>query len=293
MHLIGLMLIRNARWIIGASARAALSYCDEIVVMDHCSEDRTGDILLAVAAEFPGRVTVITEHSESFDEMDYRERLLVTAREHGATHVANIDDDEVMTAPAARVVREFAERLLPGRGLKMPAPRIWGGLDAVQVETSSYTEPIADVIFALDVDTTYCARSDGYQFHARRPKGITSTVAMPREYGGQMHLQTVSLRRFLAKQAWYKMVELLRWPGRGVNKINSTYDATVYGAQREFKLRLAPPTWWEGMEKVRAAIDWASEPWQEADARRMWQEHGPAKFAGLDLYGVVGDPPVS
>ena len=41
MKLICLMPARNEDWIIGLSARAALMWCDELIVMDHASTDRT------------------------------------------------------------------------------------------------------------------------------------------------------------------------------------------------------------------------------------------------------------
>jgi hypothetical protein len=30
-----------------------------------------------------------------------------------------------------------------------------------------------------------------------------------------------------------------------------------------------------------------AEPWQEAECRKLIEQHGRAKFAGMDLFGVV------
>jgi hypothetical protein len=287
VKLIGMMLSKNGRWIVGASARAALSYCDEVVILDHASEDRMADVIALLAAKYPGRVTRLQEDNPIFDEMNLRDRLVQAARERGATHVTILDDDEIMTAPAARVIRERVERLEPGCCLSVPAPRIWGGLDAYQLPSDHYTDLISDMAFPITPETSYQPGPDGYQFHSRKPRGVTRQVLVEPDLGGYMHLQTASIRRYLAKQCWYKMIEIIRWPKQGVDAINARYDNTVYTWAREFKLALVPPSWWEGMEEVRAAIDLTSEPWQEAEAHKLWAEYGVAKFAGLDLYGVV------
>ena len=49
----------------------------------------------------------------------------------------------------------------------------------------------------------------------------------------------------------------------------------------------APADWWAGYEHLMQYLDVDAEPWQEAEVRWLIKEHGPAKFAGLDLFGVV------
>ena len=44
-----------------------------------------------------------------------------------------------------------------------------------------------------------------------------------------------------------------------------------------------PDGWWKGIEKYR--IDLHAKAWHENECIRLWNEHGPAKFYGLDFRG--------
>ena len=100
--------------------------------------------------------------------------------------------------------------------------------------------------------------------------------------GGLLHLQFASSARLRAKQALYKMQEVLRWPGRQTpDQIDRMYDGTTLDVPRHTSP--IPEAWWAGV--ARAHIDVGAEPWQSAEVRRLWAEHGPERFAGLDLYG--------
>ena len=45
------------------------------------------------------------------------------------------------------------------------------------------------------------------------------------------------------------------------------------------------PAW---MRPFPSALD--GETWHLAECRRLWQQHGPAAFAGLELWGVPDEP---
>ncbi len=51
MKIVGLLPVRNEEWIIAYTLRALLRWVDEVIVLNHASTDRTGDILLEIAAE--------------------------------------------------------------------------------------------------------------------------------------------------------------------------------------------------------------------------------------------------
>ena len=301
MRLIGLMLARNSEWIINASARAALMYCDGLVIFDHASTDTTAVIADSIAAGHPGRVSVIHESSPVWEEMDHRQRTLDAAREMGATHVANIDDDEIVTgnlvgriggeASLSRMLtglRDEAEALRPGETMTLPWISMWGGLDSYRDDDSHWSRTQVDFIFALTPDAHYRRAADGYQHHSRRPKGMLAIAQAPyqdQNEGGLMHFQFASRRRLLAKQALYKLNEILRWPERAsVEKINRLYDGTTRDEPR--RMRQVPTEWWDRIAHLKPLINVDAEPWQEAEVRRLVAEHGAARFAGLDLYGV-------
>ena len=96
MRIVSITPARNESWVLGFSLRAALRWVDHAVVLVHASTDGTLDVARAVQVEHVGRVTIIEESDPVWREMAQRQRLLDTARACGATHVANIDADEVL-----------------------------------------------------------------------------------------------------------------------------------------------------------------------------------------------------
>lgn len=100
-----------------------------------------------------------------------------------------------------------------------------------------------------------------------------------------MHLQFVSDRRLRAKQACYKMQEVLRWPGReAVHVVNDRYNPAVYGSGA---MATVPAEWWAPYQQWMEHLHVDAEPWQEKQCKAWMAEHGPEKFKGLDLFGVV------
>ena len=102
-----------------------------------------------------------------------------------------------------------------------------------------------------------------------------------------MHLQFLSERRLCAKQALYKMQEVIRWPGRTpVAQIDEMYSRTVREASSAHAMSVSEE-WWKPYHRLLGHLHINAEPWQEAECHRLWGEYGPEKFAGLDLFGVV------
>lgn len=288
MRLVAVMLARNSAWVIGASARAAIRWCDALVIFDHASTDATGEIAHQVAAEHPRRVVVLREDSPVWEEMDHRQRTLDAARELGATHIANVDDDEILTRNVEGPIRDQAAAMSPGEALEVPWISVWDGTSHYRDDDSRWSRAQVHLIFALTPQTHYRRADDGYQHHSRRPRGDGGKVLRPiqrQSDGGLMHLQFASHRRLLAKQALYKVNEILRWPGRAtVAEVNRLYDGTTLDVPR--KVTPIPPSWKPG-DELEQLVDLNAEPWHDAECRRLVALHGAATFAGLDLYGVA------
>jgi len=83
------------------------------------------------------------------------------------------------------------------------------------------------------------------------------------------------------------MYEVTRWPGRTpVDQVDAMYSRTVKEA--DLAKTEPMPEWW--MAPYLGIVEHYhpnAGPWQEAECVRLWEEFGPAKFAGLDLFGVV------
>src|SRR5580658_3305586 len=91
------MPVRNEAWVLGLSARVALMWCDELVILLHACTDATSDIVRGLIQEFSERINPIWDRDPTWDEMAHRQTMLESARWCGATHIAIIDADEVLT----------------------------------------------------------------------------------------------------------------------------------------------------------------------------------------------------
>lgn len=279
MRLIATVPCRNEAWVLRASIPAMLRWCDAAVILDHASTDDTPDVLGWLAVQYPGRVHRLEERDPTWREATYRQRTLDKARELGATHVATVDADEILTGNAIDNVRGVIETLPHNRFLHIPWLMLWGSLDSVRAgDTSVWSSARAPVAFLVTPDLKY---TDGeYDIHARVPVGMSGRSWLAPEVGGLMHLQHASRRRLRAKQALYKMTEVLRW-GKSAAEINRRYGPTT--DETGMKLEPVPAEWW-GPEKASVSVD--AEPWQEAEVRKLLELHGHQRFAGLDLCGL-------
>lgn len=300
MKLIATMPCRNEDWCIGLTARSALIWCDEVHVLLHSCTDNSFDIIREINHESGALLTYERLDDQQWHEMSHRQEMLMHARRRGATHVALIDADEVLTGNLLPDIRRIVEHhtmqdhilnlpwlaMARETGRYLSGPGLWG--DRQQV-TCAFRDQQA---FHWS-----SGERGGYDFHQRPPMGGTRKFVCPVKPhdGGIMHLQFLSERRLRAKQALYQMTELLRWPGRKTpNELAAMYGPTVYQSHPEFKgvaTSLVPDSWWSSYDAFPRLLESEIvEPWQEAEVKRLIAEHGAARFSGLDLFGVAEVP---
>ena len=286
--LIGLMPVRNEAWILGFSARVALMWCDELVIRGHGCTDATFGIVSDLVADYTGRVHWIYDTEDTWNEMSHRQNMLNTARLHGATHVAIIDADEVLTANLALTMRHIATEAsshmvqlplynLRGSALRYHANGLWGNR-------------IVSVAFKDDSALAWT----GDKFHAREPVGkkLVGFQPVAQGEGGVLHYWGSSERRLAAKCALYKITERLRWPDKDVRQIEFTYNQWQRGSIGEnpsgWTYNEVPDAWVAPYKDLMAKyLDVDAEPWQIAECQRLVAEHGRETFKGLDLFGVA------
>jgi hypothetical protein len=310
------MAARNEDWILGLTARAALMWLDELVILDHASTDATCDIAAEVSREHPDRVSILLESNPVWEEMRHRQRMLVEARERGATHICYIDADEIVTGDlmgmegsrnwdGAIPIRSLFRGIPPNSILQIPWLALRGSIG--QVHTSGPWADSQNASFGfVDQPALHWSNRDrgGYDFHHRQPMGKplipwTPLGARGDRQSGLMHLQFVNGRRLRAKQAWYKIQEVLRWPNREpdqIKAVNQRYNLAVYGAydvapgwdQRLDSTIDRAPTerWWGPYKSLLKYFHPNALPWQETEVLKAIAEHGPGRFAGLDLFGI-------
>lgn len=284
--IIGLMLARNEDWVIGLTARAALMWCDHLVILNHASNDRTFSIAADVAQENPGCVTLLHESDEVWREMQYRQRMLDAARYRGGTHMVVIDADEILSGNLIPEVRSYIETLPDNKSLEPPWVALRGSISRYHT-SGVWGTNWASLAFTDKPEYHWSARN-GYDFHHRRPMGQAMESSRPWQQGrgGLLHLQFLSDRRLRAKQACYKMQEVLRWPERDRKTIDKMYSVAVYGCPGDTFAEV-PGSWWEPYQDWMEYLKIDAEPWQERQCKQWMKEHGPQKFQGLDLFGVV------
>jgi glycosyltransferase involved in cell wall biosynthesis len=284
MKLVAIMPVRNENWVLGLSLRAALKWCDAAVVLNHASTDGTADILDEIQRENPNRLTIITDRENTWKEMAHRQSLLDAARMDGATHVALVDADEILTGDLLPTIREQVRQLPLSSYVQIPMRNLWRSIAHYRSDAGIFgCRAITSVAFA---DTAACSwfAKNGYDHHHREPHGARCALRAYDMPGGVMHLQFASWRRLTAKHALYKMTERLRWPEKPVAEIERLYNLALdeSGLQRSE----VPVGWWAPYVELMEHLDVDREPWQERECQRLWKMHGHGAFYGLNLFGV-------
>ena len=319
MRLVATLCARNEDWVLGLSARAVLMWCDHVVLFNHASTDRTGDVATQVVEEYPGRVTCLSNADPTWQEMAHRQRMLETARAAGATHIAIVDADEVLsgnlldiecphcglcqTPPSDPIcvacagdlrplashlqVRSIIRKMPAGAVFQPPLACLARSIDRYYIDGIWGTNNFVSTAFA-DRPEYHWKPRDGYDFHHRHPMGAPLCNYRPIDQGdgGLMHLQFVSERRLCAKQALYKMTEVIRWPGKfSMEAVDQRYNQAVYGGGATADI---PADWWAPYDHLMAylRLDESEQPWQERQCHEYFKTYGPQKFEGLDLFGV-------
>jgi len=284
MKLIALMPTRNEEWIIGLSLRVVLRWCDSVVVLQHCCTDRTAEIVAEISAEHPGRVHLIVDDNPEWAEMAQRQRMLETARSHGATHLACTDADEVLTGNLLPLVREQIDCLPKGGFMRVGMPCIWRSLTQVRRDGIVWSNR-SDLCLAFADKPDLCwKKTNGYDHHHREPHGARHVAQMRVDVGGVMHLQWASWRRLVAKHNLYKVMERVKYPDKSVSEIDRQYSQAL--DERGLMTTKTPDEWWAPYQDLLKFVDLDAVPWHEMECRRLIEQYGIEKFTGLNLFGV-------
>jgi hypothetical protein len=278
MIITGLMLVRNEDWILSHSLEIALRWVDRLVILEHCCTDGSASIIAEFVERYPDRIRVLTDNTDLWDEMKARQATLKAARAWGATHLAIIDADEMLTDNLIPVIRGHFERLQPEQMLTPPLYNLRG----------SFWRYHADGIWSnrwvsLGWKDTGREHWTGDTFHHREPHGVRWTHVKPIEQGagGILHAWGASERRLRAKHALYQIVERIKWPHKSTAEIRHLYGLAFDGFDR-WRYSPVPDCW----THLKDEICW-SDPWQEAEVQRLVSIHGAMHFRGLNLHGLA------
>lgn len=300
MRLIGMMAVRNEAWCLGLSLRVALLWCDAVVVLLHACTDDSPAIVEAISAENPGRVVVRTHRHEVWTEMAHRQHMLEIARGMGATHLAIIDADEILSGDLCMQTLSFirgpVENTPKDSILQLPGYNLRHGINQYH-SNGIWGERWFSTAFADAPDLGW----SGDKFHSREPgpRRLQSYRPIQQGQGGILHLWGCSERRLRAKHCAYKIAEHLRKMNT-VEHIELTYNdwrspadnLKHWPSQKEWgepwTFASVPESWWEPYrEWIDKYLDVDAELWQEKECQRLVALHGREMFAGLDLFGVA------
>lgn len=306
--IVGLMAARSEDWIIGLSLRAALEYCDAVLVYDHLSDDFTPRLVQEIAAQHPGRVEYLRDETPWWDEMDQRQKMLDKGRAMGGTHFVIVDADEVLTANLLPRARSIVESCPRGEclALRMVAP--YHSLKTRRVDWVWGYDSRLTWCFADNGGLAWKSAIDGYQHHQRVPIGAPPRPEIPKDLesmsaGGVIHFQYITRRRLEEKTAFYKIMEIVRWPARmSVADLNDKYDWTLReggsGNPKDTPIDCHHiPGDWLSYYESRGWMKFLRpelESWQAREARRLWAHYYPQfpdRFRGLKTYGVIPGAP--
>ncbi len=291
-----MMPCRSESWCVGLSLRVALLWCDAVIVFDHASTDRTADIVKEVMGEVEtGRVFYTREEDPTWREMEHRQWMLEAARKIGATHLAIIDADEVLTgnlvdlAPLlARAAAAISQHSQPETILELPGYNLRGGINQYH-SNGIWSNRWFSTAFADAPDLGW----SGDKFHSREPgpRKLQSYRPIQQGQGGILHLWGASERRLRAKHRLYRVSERVRWPDKPVAEIERMYSwathgepgNSAYGTPDTWTYASVPESWWKPYEQWMKYLDLENEPWQNAEADRIIAEHGKSFFDGLTV----------
>lgn len=287
MKITALFLVRSESWVLGCSLRAALEFCDEAIVLDHCSTDRTPEI----AQSFGPSVVYERVDDPEFREMTFRHFLLERARMRGATHIAMLDADEIISGNMLPRMRGMAADLSPGHCLSLPMVCVWRGLDQYRTDSNTvFFKAKTPVLMADHPSLDWAPRPDGYELHSRAPQGTRAIYApyTKAEQGGIMHLQWVSWARLIDKHAWCVLRERAFYGQRDTAQvINERYQRTL--DENGMHLSPIPAEWWAPYMKWRDQISLEGDRWHKAECYRLARQIGLGGMKGLNLFGMTAE----
>jgi len=302
MKIVATIPARNEAWCLGLTARAALQWCDGIALLDNGSTDETFRIATELVGEYPGRV-LVDQISGEWREMEHRQILLRNAREMGATHIALIDADEIVSGNLIPRMRGWCDALAENWALELPQINVRGGIHTMHAK-GVWAEQHTLTVFRDDPRYHWKAAGDGYQHHHRGPAGalFRNFRGCQRKDGGLIHLQMASEERLRYKQWVYQLSDYLRWPERRTpEQLRQYYSLSVYGfvplvrpttynswrfAKEMTGLGPVPATWWEPYRDILKHLHLDAEPWQRAACREIMEQHPELANAGFDDFGM-------
>jgi len=292
MKLVGLMLCHHDDWIIGLSARAALKWCDALAVLDLGVQGRVPEIIDKLSGEEAGRVWKVNNSNlVTLGVVSPYQLLMDKANELGATHIAIIGTNYVLTSNVIDQIRSMIETLKEEQFLDMPLLTCWKGFMQYRVDKASWAGATIPIAFKNSGGIQWPVEA-GYD-HFYLPSGKSWTLHKPfhQMHGGMMYLEPVNWRLYKARYYLRQMLKLVKKNVLGGRpKLDKSASRVI--DEQGIKLAKVPGTWWEGYFDLFDHVSMWKMPWYEEEISRLREENNPNLFDAIELPGEVIDAPV-
>ena len=272
MKIIALMPVKNEAWILDYSLTCLKPFVDEIIVIEDGSTDETRNILLR------HKVKIINKQFKGYGNL--RKELLNAGRENKGTHFVFLDADEVFTADLLKDFRNILKKMRPGQKLLFNWLAMWKSPFVFRDDNSVWSNNYKDFVFCDDDISDF---EDIYIHEPRTPgKNKKSNTLKLKEYGGVMHYQFVSWKRFQLKQAWYRCSELIKFP-RTEASINQKFSITLGNE----KMKCSPiPTKWLHSINIPKGIEEVTNNWYFNEIKKFFKKYEVNRFEKLNIWHI-------
>jgi hypothetical protein len=295
--IVGQVAARNEAPFIEVCLRALSKVVDAIVYLDDGSTDGTLEIVEAIAHE--AKVATILRNTGAWkrDEVNDRNRMLLAARDLGATHIVVVDADEVFTANALTDgnMRSKIVQLEPGQTMWVAWLYPWKSLHYFRLDEWYNDEDVFTFAGGVprifgDDGVTLFSRELGMNAVPWIPDGLNNGGSSMRtlEYG-LLHFQFLNWRSFLLKQYYYKCLERVSNASLPLDWITWKYSRSLN--EVGVVTAASPQAWFAfddpkvNVTKLEALADPRSSHggWREEQVLAWFAEYGRDHFADLGI----------
>jgi glycosyltransferase involved in cell wall biosynthesis len=279
LKIVATIPVKNEAWILDRTLAALSEFCDAIVVADQGSTDGSREI----CGRFP-KVRMIENPSERFNEAGRRKLLLEAARDLGGQNlVLPFDADEIPTGNVlgGSALQGLTDRMRPGGAAVMQWIMLWRDPFRYRDDTSVWSNNWRPFVYWDDRKVAF---TDG-TIHLSKVPDATLASAVRVDELKVLHYQFVLWDRMLSKQRFYRALERVLHPDKSPQAINNVYAITR--DERDLTLREVPASWtqpWLDLGIDLARFEDEDLRWYEIEVLRFFAEHGPDRFAALDIW---------
>lgn len=275
--IVGLMPIRNEEWIIDFSLRNLSKICNEIIIADQNSDDKSRDI----CCKFKN-VTII-ENKENFHSNNVRKLLLNFARKKysgKSVLYINVDADEIIPFNNFRTsINHYLKISKPGDNFSLKWLQVSSSLKDYNY-SGVWKNNWKPCIFIDHKDLSYSNNFIINDHSSRVPLNENSNnIKITNLY--LLHFQWIFLENSQFKQIWYMCHELLLDKSKS-NEINKKYYHSL-----NFNHKLTKKLDSKILEgnilnyKYFKKID---DTWHKLEIVKLFEEYGSNFFEKLDIW---------